>query len=177
MIRIIDEREMSAGMDEQIRRALCICFPKDEAVFSQTRKWHDSGPAYSVVAQEQTRVVAHVGVVDRKLTVGDTWLRVGGVQNVFVLPDCRGRGLVDEVMAASMEEAQRRDYDCGLLFCVPELEKVYRRCGWITLGDREVIRVEAGQELPLPGKNIAMFFPLRVREFPRGTIHLRGNDW
>lgn len=176
-LSIIDEREITPDLDLQIRRALCACFPNDEAVFSQTRQWHGSGPAFTVICREASRIVAHVGVVHRKVSVGAAALTVGGVQNVFVLPDCRGRGLVDDVMASSMQEASRRSYDCGLLFCVPELEKVYRRCGWHSLGERQVIRVEDGKELPLPGRNIAMWYPLRAASFPAGTIHLGGNDW
>jgi hypothetical protein len=97
---------------------------------------------------------------------------------VFVLPDQRGKGLSDRVMVAAMKEAAAGHYDCGLLFCVPELEKVYARCGWKRLADVPVIRIdERRTEVPIPGKNIAMFYPLKVTEFPPGRIHLQGNDW
>jgi hypothetical protein len=81
-------------------------------------------------------------------------------------------------MTRSMEEALARRFGCGLLFCVPQLEPLYRHCGWITLDERDVVRIDdTGSEVPLPGKNIAMFHPLRVQVFPPGRIHLRGNDW
>ncbi len=76
-----------------------------------------------------------------------------------------------------MLEARRRGFDCGVLFCVPELERLYARCGWQNLGEREVVRIEDGGELPLPGKNTTMFYPLRITAFPDGLVHLRGNDW
>jgi hypothetical protein len=77
-----------------------------------------------------------------------------------------------------MDEARRRDYDCGFLFCVPELEKVYARCGWLLLPPEPIIRIdETGAETPIPGKNIAMWHPLRADTFPPGVIHLQGNDW
>ena len=142
------------------------------------RAWHGCAPAWSVVLEDASgNLLAHVGIVDRTVSVGRQSYRIGGVQNVFVLPQFRGRGLVDQVMAASMDEARRREFDCGLLFCVPELEKVYGRCGWKKLPEVPVVRVEEGKELPLPGKNIAMSYPLVRGEFPGGTIHLRGNDW
>lgn len=176
MPRIIDEVNMTESMDARIRAGLCTCFPRDTAVFSQQRAWH-STPTYSVVVEHDEQVVAHAGVVSRQITVGAQRLLVAGVQNVFVLPEHRGRYLVDQVMAAAMNEAKVRGHDCGLLFCLPALEKVYRRCGWDTVSCREVVRIEQGIEKPLPESNIVMFHPLQVAQFPPGPIHLCGNDW
>jgi predicted acetyltransferase len=112
------------------------------------------------------------------ILVGTKPLRIAGIQNVFTLPECRGLGYGKLVMDASMKEARRRDFDAGLLYCVPELEKLYAKCGWILLPREAIIRVdEKGTEIPLPEKNIAMFYPLSVRQFPSGRIHLQGNDW
>ncbi|MEX0774681.1 MAG: GNAT family N-acetyltransferase [Phycisphaeraceae bacterium] len=176
-IRIIDESAMTARDDQRIRQSLCLCFSADADTFGQSRAWHGSGPAFSIVIQHEDRIIAHVGVVDRHLTAGDSLLRVAGIQNVMVLPDHRGQHLADQVMLAAMHEARRRAYDAGLLFCIPALEALYQRCGWTTLPDRPVIRLDAGRECPLPGKNIAMWHPLKLTHFPAGTIHLRGNDW
>jgi GNAT superfamily N-acetyltransferase len=175
--RLIDETGMPPLLDAAIRASLCDCFPADTAVFHQTRAWHGSKPSFTVLLEKQNRVIAHVGVVDRTIRAGDTPLRVAGVQNVFVLPGFRGQGLSSQVLRTAMAEAARRDFDGGLLFCVPQLEKVYAPHGWQGLGWREVIRVEEGREIPIPDKNIAMFNPLRIAVFPDGRIHLQGNDW
>lgn len=177
-LRVIPESEMEPATDRSIRDGLCACFPPDVAVFSKTRAWHGSAPLFSVVVEDDGAVVAHAGVVDRVVKVGEELLRVAGIQNVFVLPAGRGRGLCDRVMEAAMEEAARRGFDAGLLFCVPDLEKVYRRVGWRLLATREAVRVDDdGREIPLPAKNIAMWLPLGRGDFPEGRIHLQGNDW
>jgi len=176
-LSVIDERDMTPELDEEIRAGLCTCFPADAPAFSRARPWHGSAPEYSVVLQDGERVVAHAGVVNRTITVGGGPLRVAGVQSVYVLPEGRGKGLSAPVLEAAMEEAARRDFDCGLLFCVPSLQPVYARCGWQGLGPREVIRVEKGRELPIPDKNVTMFYPIRITAFPEGPIHLQGNDW
>jgi len=169
---------MPASTDAAIRRGLCACFPNDREHFASHRDWHGSVPAWSVVLEEGTEVVAHAAVVDRVIDVGGLSVHVAGVLNVFVLPEWRGKWLVHRVMSAAMEEARRREFDCGLLFCVPALEKVYARTGWRTLSARRITRVdEEGRELPLPGDNLAMFHPLAMADFPAGDIHLRGNDW
>jgi len=177
-LTVVEERDVDTRLDQAIRKCLCTCFPADAGIFSQTRAWHGSASAWCVTLHDGEELVAHVGLTDRHITIGSKPAHIAGVQNVFVLPTRRGQGLCDMVMNRAMAEALRRNFDFGLLFCVPQLEKVYARCGWLSLGEREVIRVdETGSEVPIPGKNIAMFHPLRQTEFPAGLIHLRGNDW
>lgn len=175
--KIVDECEMTPELDAAIRRSLCACFPADVAVFSETRRWHGSGPLFSAFIKDSGEVIAHVGVVDRMVRFGSSPARAAGIQNVFVLPSYRGRNLSDAVMLAAQEEARARGFDCGLLFCVPRLEKVYARMGWRVIAN-DVVRVDDdGLEKPIPGKNIGMFLPLSWPQAPPHTIHLGGNDW
>lgn len=175
-MRIIDENWMSPELDAEIRRGLVECFPQDAQAFGQTRAWHGSAPGFSVVLEEAGRVVAHVGVVQRRVRVGDVTVAAAGVQNVFVLPSHRGRRLSDRVLDAAMLEAQRRGGDAGLLFCSDKLLAVYARSGWHAIG-ADVWRVdEAGEEVDLPAGNFAMVLPLN-RDWPPGDVHLCGNDW
>ena len=176
-LTVVDEALILPQSDAKIRAGLCICFPGDANVFGRTRAWHGSMPSYSVLLEDADRVLAHLGVVRRTITVGDTPLVVAGVQNVFVVPECRGQGLAVRVLETAMTEARSRSFDGGLLFCVPALVPLYACAGWHDLGERQVIRVEDGRELPLPGKNTTMFYPLRVADMPDGVIHLGGNDW
>ena len=112
--------------------------------------------------EDGDHIVAHAGVVDRAIRVGGDSLRVAGIQNVFVLADYRGKGLCDEVMTMAMEEAGTQGFDAGLLFCIPELKKVYACCGWQMVGTDRIIRLdEAGKEVALPenkfGGNNSLF--------------------
>ena len=176
-ILILDEADLPPELDAQLRTDLCLCFPDDAEIYRQTRAWHGAVPAYTVICHEAGRVVSHVGVVERTITVGGAPLRVAGVESVYVLPEYRGQRRSRPVLVAAIAEAAARQLDCGLLFCLPELAKVYTRCGWRAVSPRPILRVEDGQELPLPAKNIALFHPLRVRQLPEGLIHLGGNDW
>ncbi|MCL5102717.1 MAG: GNAT family N-acetyltransferase [Armatimonadetes bacterium] len=177
-LAIIKESDIAGELDALIRVGLCACFPEDVGVFSTTRTWHGVASVWSVVLRDRDAVAAHVGVVDRVVLVGDTRLRVAGIQNVFVLPAYRGMGLSDRVMLATTDEALHLDFDCGLLFCVPKLENVYARCGWRTEPDRAITRVdEYAARVPLPDKNITMFYPMKCAQLPVGPIDLCGNDW
>lgn len=176
--RIIDERQMDAASDAGIKQGLCACFPNDAAIFTRTRVWHGSAPAFSVLIEDAGWIIAHVGVVDRVIQAGAEELRIAGVQNVFVRPEFRGRGLVDEVMRSAMAEAMQRRMDAGLLFCLPALERVYARTSWQTLPPRTIWASRAnGERYRLDEKNLLMFHSLAKEAFPAGTIDLNGDDW
>ncbi len=177
-IEIVHELRMPAETDRQIRAVLVACFPKDAAIFAESRGWHGSQPVFSAVALHGERVIGHVGVVDRVVTMGGAKIRIFGVQNVAVLPDFRGKGYVDHMLAAVAGEAERQAFDMGLLFCGPLLEKVYRRCGWRTLSPRAVeIAWRSGQRDQLDPAILAMIYPLRMQEVANGPINLNGPDW
>jgi len=176
-LSVIDERDISPEIDRAICSALCCCFPADAAVFSRTRAWHGSAPSFSVVMRADKDIIAHVGVVDRVIEAGAGTVRVAGLQNVMVIPEYRGLGLAAEIVRVAMKEAAKLSFECGLLFCIPVLEKVYAAAGWMSLGMRDVIRLENGTPMPIPDKNIAMYYPIRLHVFPAGRINLLGNDW
>ena len=177
-IKIINETEITQGLDLKLKKILCRCFSNDAEFFAKSRAWHGSTPAWSVILDENDSIVAHVSIVDRTIKAGSILLRVAGIQNVSVLPEYRGQGLCKKVMLAAMKEAGKRDFDAGLLYCVPQLENAYIRYGWRLLSNKKIIRIdENGKHIPFPVKNIAMFFPLKMQEFPRGSINLQGNDW
>lgn len=177
-VQIIHESDLAPQLEASIRRLLVACFPKDAEFFSQSRAWHGSAPSLSAVVVDGERVIAHLGVVERRITVGGATAGVAGIQNAAVLPEHRGQGLCRRMLALAMDEALRRGLDYGLLFCDPKTAAVYARCGWRELPDRPVVRVDFdGREKPLPEGNLSMWFPLRKLVFPAGPVHLGGNDW
>ena len=128
IIKTIEESDLSLETDQEIKDALCMCFPDCYDAFSESSAWHGSSPEYSVIAIQDEKIIAHVGVVHREISVkGVAALTVAGIQNVFVFPEHRGKGLVDKIMQEAMNVAAKKKFDCGLLFCVPALEKIYLR--------------------------------------------------
>lgn len=104
-LKIIGRRELQGETGRLIRKGLCVCFPADRDVFSKTLAWHGSVPSWGVVLEAGDRVISHVAVVDRTIRVGKESLQAAGIQNVFVLPEGRGKGLSQQVMNEAMREA------------------------------------------------------------------------
>ncbi len=176
-IQVIDEAKMSPETDRAIRDLLCASFPADDIVFSTTRAWHGSAPTYSLLARRDGRPCGHVGCVVRSVRVGMCSVCVSGIQNLAVIPECRGSELGARLMTAATTVATARGIPFGLLFCVPKLERFYLDLGWHTLHVNTLMDYLGENDNPIPGKNIAMAKDLAGQPFPRGDIHLCGADW
>lgn len=177
-LEIIEEAGISPETDLALRQLLMQCFDAESnAFFSQSRHWHGSQPLYSVVGCVAGTRSAHVGVVVRRIRCGTTQVIVAGIQNVCVLPSCRGMKLGPWVMEAAMREAARRQVRFGLLFCVPRLERYYADMGWVTTPAPATMNLNGGPDEPIPGKNIGMYWSADGTPLPAGPIHLQGPDW
>jgi len=174
--KLVEEGDVTPDLDARIRELLCGSFPANAGVYSETRRWHGSAPAYSLYHEEGGRILAHVGMVVRDVRWGGRSVRVAGIQNLSVHPSLRGEKLGHALVRAGMAEAARRGIPFGLLFCVPGLEAYYGAVGWARL-DGPVTMVYEGQTTPIPAKNIAMAVTLGDEPLPPGAIHLEGPDW
>jgi len=176
-VECIDERDMPAELDAAIRTLLCECFPPDAEVFSQTRHWNDSVPAFSVLYRQAGKVLGHVGVTRRTIRVADHEVEVAGIQSVAVTPAMRGTGLAQLLMKEATSQALRRGIVFGLLFCTPNLEHFYGSLGYVCTAAAVTKIDRQGRRLPIPAKNITMFAEFADAKFPEGDIDLAGEDW
>lgn len=112
----------------QSRMVSALVFASDKEVFAKSPAWHGTSPNWAVLVEENSEVLAHVGIVERKIRVENEQISLAGVQNVFVLPAHRPRGFFLQIIKTSMQEAGKLGHDCGFLFCVPQLEKLYALC-------------------------------------------------
>ena len=176
-IEIVEESSISAALDAELRGFLLCCFGAGATAFAQSRHWHDSAPAYSVTARREGTLAAHAGIIVRDVRAGGRPVRVYGIQNMGVRPEARGTGAGLLVLEAAAREAARRGIPFGMLFCVPALERYYRRDGWETRHVLVRMDYNGQTDIPIPGKNVCMIKRLTAEAFPDGGIHLQGADW
>lgn len=173
----IFENEMSPKQDQAIRDLLCVCFPPDIPVFSHTRYWHGTSPEFSYIFEEDQKILGHVGIVVRRIQVGSTQITIAGIQSLAVSSEMRGRGLSEQLMTNSMQEAHARGIEFGLLFCVEKLERFYSSLGWKRISVAVSMTSPGGKTASLPKKNICMVLEMGKHPFPSGDINLLGADW
>ena len=184
-IQTLDESQIDATLDREIRRFLVDTFPKWADVFRTRRAWHDARPVRTVLATVPTsatsnaesaqnevdfRVVGHVAVVERTVTTCWNWrYAVAGVQGVSVAPDFRKTGLSTRLLDAALAESVALGYPFAVLFCREPLVPFYERNGWRLPNDSMVMWKD--RELPIHMQsNCPMYRELSGETFPEGPI-------
>ena len=184
-IQTLDESQIDATLDREIRRFLVETFPNWADIFRTRRAWHDARPVRTVLATVPTsapsnaesaqngidfRVVGHVAVVERTVTTCWNWrYAVAGVQGVSVAPDFRKTGLSTRLLDAALAESVALGYPFAVLFCREPLVPFYERNGWRLPNDSMVMWKD--RELPIHMQsNCPMYRELSDETFPEGPI-------
>jgi len=177
--RIIEVTSMTPELDRAIRDCLVASFreQKDKDHFARQRWWHSPHQWTTVAMEPDGTVAGGLCVVERTIMVGGLTHPVAGVGNVCARPRWRKKGVIDRVMATALDEAEKRGFEAGFLFCKPLLEAVYRRMGWTRLDAPVFFEDESGATTPMPETSIAMTIPLGIDSFPDGEVDLMGRDW
>ncbi|MBQ2788955.1 MAG: GNAT family N-acetyltransferase [Thermoguttaceae bacterium] len=179
-IQTLDESQIDATLDREIRRFLVETFPNWADVFKTRRAWHDARPVRTVLATvsaapdldgaPQRRVVGHVAVVERAITTCWNWrYAVAGVQGVSVAPDFRKTGLSTRLLDVALAESTALGYPFAVLFCREPLVPFYERNGWSLPNDSMIMWKD--RELPIHMQsNCPMYRELSGETFPEGPI-------
>lgn len=188
-IRTLDESQIDATLDREIRRFLVETFPNWADIFRTRRAWHDARPVRTVLATVPTsasanatsnapsersgvgfRVVGHVAVVERTVTTCWNWrYAVAGVQGVSVAPDFRKTGLSTRLLDVALAESTALGYPFAVLFCREPLVPFYERNGWRLPNDSMIMWKD--RELPIHMQsNCPMYRELSGETFPEGPI-------
>ncbi|MBQ2851683.1 MAG: GNAT family N-acetyltransferase, partial [Thermoguttaceae bacterium] len=184
-IRTLEESQIDATLDREIRRFLVDTFPNWADIFRTRRAWHDARPVRTVLATVPSsasspesselsgvdfRVVGHVAVVERAITTCWNWrYAVAGVQGVSVAPDFRKTGLSTRLLDVALAESTALGYPFAVLFCREPLVPFYERNGWRLPNDSMVMWKD--RELPIHMQsNCPMYRELSGKTFPEGPI-------
>ena len=180
-IVIVEESQVSQELNAKLKKLLCKCFPKDKAVFSETRYWNNVPPKWPVAIEEDDSPIACCAVIERQINIADKPYIITGIGNVCVDPDYRGKGLAKKILVQAMIEAENRGYDFGILFCKEKIKDVYEKMGWLLISNTDIVRLnENGQPQSWNlwrGQDVMMYFPLKTEKLPQGVIHLNGLNW
>jgi aminoglycoside 2'-N-acetyltransferase I len=128
-----------------------------------------------VLARADRRIVGHLGMLRREISVGGAPLVVAGVGSVMVRPEWRKRGVASAMLhraARHMREALRVDF--GLLVCRDEVAPVYERAGWRVVPGPTAFEQPAGRA---GYGRLTMVLQLGAASWPEGEIDLRGLPW
>jgi aminoglycoside 2'-N-acetyltransferase I len=92
--------------------------------------WEHSLGGIHALAYQDSDLVGHASVVQRRLLHGGRALRCGYVEGVGVRPEARRRGHADAMMEA-LERVIRRAYELGALAATDMAAPFYAGRGWL----------------------------------------------
>lgn len=179
-IKVIPEEDFPPQLDSQIKKQLVEAFPHSAWYLAENRGWKGTFPQWSVVVFDSEKSpIAHIGVIERTVTVGGDNFNIFGLQNVYVIEEYRGHGVADKMLSVIEGEALRRALHFGLLFCRPHVESLYLRGGWEPLGRPKIyLSNDEGEVVERPFVHDSLFFkPITLSQVPKGEIDFNGPDW
>ena len=172
LIEYLNDAGIEPGTDHQIRDLLTTCFTKEEdEVFRHRRYFIEPYPHRWVIRGPDGRMRAHVGVHDKPLKVGTQSLRFGGIAEVCVHPDHRGRGYVKSMLAVIHSWLGANGFAFAILFGDPQ---VYESSGYRVVDNIRMSDDPAQPEGPRHAVT-AMIRPLTTDlHWPDETVFIPG---
>lgn len=115
IIQFIPDENVSATLDEQLRKLLVICFP-DEKIFATQRFLYEKPKYRWFVFNERSEPVAHTALHIKSIKTDVDEHAFGGIAEVCVHPDYRRRGLVHALMNKVDEFLKNEKIPFAILF-------------------------------------------------------------
>lgn len=168
-VKFIEDKDVNTPLDEQLICSLSTCFPH-QPIF-QTQRYFKECPQYRWYMESDNQVIAHVAVHDKEIICNDEKVRIGGVAEVFVLPDYRRRGLTKRLLGEAEKWMKARNIDFSVLYGE---EKIYKSAGYNTINVIVHYLDFESKEWVTEASEDLMIKELTEKKFPEGKIDLQG---
>ena len=146
---------------------LAFTGPEDEFNWSSS-EWYATGKLAG-------RIVSIVGILKRRVQVGEIMLEVGGIGGVATHPDYQRLGFGSAVLQGAAEFMRHElQVEFGLLVCDPDMVTFYSKLGWQIAHSEMVFNFQGSKHV---FQGITMVLPLGARPWPEGKIDLCGFPW
>ncbi len=132
-MRYLFDGDVGPVEDAEIRRLLSRCFTEpQDAVFHDRRYYNEPYPHRWIVRDEDDRLIAHAGVHEKIVRCGGNVYGAGGIAEVCVDPDFRGRGITRDLLSAIHEWLSGSGFFFSVLMGDPQ---VYQSSGYRSVGN------------------------------------------
>ena len=174
-IHVIADAEVDEALDADLRGLLSACFTgPDDHVF-KVRRYFNEPPRWRwFMRKEGGGLAAHVAAHDKCLGHAGGELRIAGIAEVAVHPDCRGRGLAKLLLERLHRDCATFGVPWAALFGKAE---VYRSSGYTAPGN--ILRYRNPKTGAWSERIEPNFQVCRLRDdappWPTGGLDLRGS--
>jgi predicted N-acetyltransferase YhbS len=159
--------ELTAAEVEEFERFASSIFGDSPAAQYERPGWY-------VMARANDKLICHVGVLDRTISVGGKPVRIGGIGFVSTAPEWRGLGLAGEAMRRSMALMRDLQMEFGLLFTGDTLPEFYGALGWKSIAAPTSYTWPEGR---ISQDGDTMIWPTAGQLWPDGEVDVNGLPW
>ncbi len=158
------------ALDAELRGLLTSCFRKpQDIVFETQRYFKEPYPHRWVIRGDHGELIAHIGVHVKKVESGGVEYSIGGICEVCVHPEYRGRGYVKLLLCHIHKWLVRNGFAFSVLFGHPS---VYSSSGY-----KEVSNLRKGGGIGGWEHVKCMVLELASTRWPEGKVHLPGPNF
>ena len=170
-LRSLREDEVDAEEDGRLRALLALCFTELSGLFLERRYYLEPPEWRWILSDGPGDLVAHAALRERRVRAGTESFVVGGVSEVCVHPDHRGRGYVRRMLDPIHDELRTRGVDFVLLFGD---ERIYGSSGYRPIDN--VFRYWDPGSLAWVDRTVpsAQVLELFASKWPEGGVDIRG---
>jgi predicted acetyltransferase len=165
-IEYLPDASIDDKLDAELRGLLTTCFRKPEDVIFETQRYFkEPYPHRWVIRDDEGALVAHVGVHVKKVEAEGVEYPIGGICEVCVHPDYRGRGYVRAMLVRIHEWMPGQNFVFSMLFGHPSI--------YCSSGYREIPNLFNGGADGWQNVK-SMILELTDTPWPDGEVHLPG---
>lgn len=125
-IEYVPDAAVDPLLDDKLRKLLCLCFTKPgDRVFK--RRYLHEPPQHRWLMQDDEMAIAHIAVHEKYVVVDKIKYPIGGIAEVCVHPNHRGKGYVKHILAAIEIWLLSQKVELTVLFGNP---KIYASSGY-----------------------------------------------
>jgi predicted acetyltransferase len=168
-IIFIEDRQVDEHLNRQLIELIAGCF--DYQPIFQQQRYYKEMPALRWYMEQGDKLYAHVAVHKKLLSAPGADIKVGGIAEVAVHPDYRGRGLVKLMLAEVNRWLAAHDFAFAMLYGNPE---VYRSSGYRSIENEVCYFDLVTKSWKTEVNKEAMVAVLGNQTWPAGLIQLNG---
>ena len=128
-IEYLPDDNVTDTLDHELRGLLKTCFTKpQDVVFKYRRFFREPYPHRWVIRNENNAIIAHIGVHEKQVETECSMYRIGGISEVCVHPNYRGKGYVRMMLKCIHAWLSEHGFAFAVLFGD---RLVYRSSGYV----------------------------------------------
>lgn len=115
-IEVVDFKNLSPGLNEELCEEARICFPQFAKRY-KSRFYFEAVPEVIFIARSGDKIAGFRNLVARTFEVGERKVSVAGL-SVAVDPEYRGRGIAKLLTSDILDYISEGDYDAAMAFVI-----------------------------------------------------------